>query len=204
VRFIGNHSSGKMGFALAEALADRGAEVALVCGPTQQHTNHPCISVTHVISAAQMYEACASRFSETDITVLAAAVADYRPVVQAPEKIKKKDKDLTLELTKTQDIAAELGKRKRDGQVILGFALETNDAHANALIKLRAKNFDMIVLNSLQDTGAGFGHDTNKVTIIDRNEHATTFGLKDKREVANDIIEALIGFSRKANALAKL
>ncbi|HTF18092.1 MAG TPA: bifunctional phosphopantothenoylcysteine decarboxylase/phosphopantothenate--cysteine ligase CoaBC [Chryseolinea sp.] len=196
VRFIGNHSSGKMGFALAEALADRGADVALVCGPTQQHTNHPGISVTHVTSAAQMYEACTARFAEADITVLAAAVADYRPVVQAPEKIKKKDENLMLELTKTHDIAAELGKQKRAGQLIVGFALETNDEHANALKKLSAKNFDMIVLNSLQDKGAGFGHDTNKVTIIDRNEQVTTFELKDKREVASDIINALIGFSR--------
>jgi phosphopantothenoylcysteine decarboxylase/phosphopantothenate--cysteine ligase len=204
VRFIGNHSSGKMGFAIAEALADHGADVALVCGPTQQHTNHPGISVTSVTSASQMYEACVERFSTADITVLAAAVADYRPVVQAQEKIKKKEDNLTLELTKTHDIAAELGKRKRGGQVIVGFALETNDERTNALKKLSAKNFDMIVLNSLQDEGAGFGHDTNKITIIDRNEQATTFELKDKREVANDIIDAVIGFSRMGTAVRKV
>lgn len=203
VRFIGNHSSGKMGFAIAEALADRGVEVELVCGPTQQHTNHPGIHVTHVTSAAQMYEACLSKFDAADITVLAAAVADYRPVKQAAEKIKKKDEPLTLELTKTHDIAAELGKRKRDGQVIVGFALETNDEHANALKKLNAKNFDFIVLNSLQDKGAGFGHDTNKVTIIDRNEQSTTFELKDKRDVANDIVDTVVRYSRE-RAAAKM
>jgi phosphopantothenoylcysteine decarboxylase/phosphopantothenate--cysteine ligase len=204
VRFIGNHSSGKMGFAIAEALADRGAEVQLVCGPTTQHTNHPGISVTRVVSAAQLYDACVARFDQADITVLAAAVADYRPATEASEKIKKKDENLVLELTRTHDTAAELGKRKRDDQVIVGFALETNDEQSNALKKLRSKNFDLIVLNSLQDKGAGFGHDTNKVTIIDRNEKTTTFELKDKREVANDIVDAAIGFSRLGNPVTRL
>jgi len=203
VRFIGNHSSGKMGFAIAEALADRGAEVQLVCGPTTQHTNHPGISVTRVVSAAQLYDACVARFDQADITVLAAAVADYRPATEASEKIKKKDENLVLELTRTHDTAAELGKRKRDDQVIVGFALETNDEQSNALKKLRSKNFDLIVLNSLQDKGAGFGHDTNKVTIIDRNEKTTTFELKDKREVANDIVDAAIGFSRLGNPVTR-
>jgi phosphopantothenoylcysteine decarboxylase/phosphopantothenate--cysteine ligase len=203
VRFIGNHSSGKMGFAIAEALADRGAAVQLVCGPTQQHTNHPGISVTHVVSAAQLFDACVARFDQADITVLAAAVADYRPSTQAPEKIKKKDENLVLELTRTHDTAAELGKRKREDQVIVGFALETNDEQSNALKKLRSKNFDLIVLNSLKDTGAGFGHDTNKVTIIDRNEKTTTFELKDKRDVANDIVDAAIGFSRLGNPVTR-
>lgn len=204
VRFIGNHSSGKMGFALAEVLADRGAEVALVCGPTNQHTNHAGISVIQVTSAAQMYEACTARFAEAKITVLAAAVADYRPLEQATEKIKKKDENLLLELTKTPDIAAELGKRKRDDQVIVGFALETNNERANALKKLRAKNFDLIVLNSLRDKGAGFGHDTNKVTIMDRDEQETTFELKEKREVANDIIDAVIRLSRTDKPVTKM
>lgn len=203
VRFIGNHSSGKMGFAIAEALADRGVNVELVCGPTQQHTNHPAIHVTHVTSAAQMYEACLAKFDASDITVLAAAVADYRPVKEAVEKIKKKDEPLTLELTRTHDIAAELGKRKRDDQVIVGFALETHDEHANALKKLSAKNFDFVVLNSLQDKGAGFGHNTNKVTIIDRNERSTTFDLKDKRDVANDIVDTVVRHSSE-RAAAKL
>lgn len=202
VRFIGNHSSGKMGFAIAEAIADRGAAVELVCGPTHLFTSHPNITVTHVTTAAQMYEACTTRFGAADIAVLAAAVADYRPVVQAAEKIKKKDGNLTLELTKTHDIAEELGKRKRDNQLIVGFALETNDERANALKKLSAKNFDLIVLNSLQDDGAGFGHDTNKITIIDRNERVTSFELKNKQAVANDIVDAVIGFSRSKSPVA--
>jgi len=204
VRFISNHSSGKMGFAIAEVLADRGAEVQLVCGPTQQHTNHPGINVIQVTSAAQMYESCTTRFDTADITVLAAAVADYRPVTPASEKIKKNGEHLTLELTRTHDIAAELGKRKRDDQLIVGFALETNNERANALKKLSAKNFDLIVLNSLQDEGAGFGHDTNKVTIIDKLEHATTFDLKDKSAVANDIVDALLGYSRQRSTITEL
>jgi phosphopantothenoylcysteine decarboxylase/phosphopantothenate--cysteine ligase len=193
-----------MGFAIAEVLADRGAEVQLVCGPTHQHTNHPGINVIQVTSAAEMYEACTTRFDAADITVLAAAVADYRPVTQASEKIKKNDAMFTLELTRTHDIAAELGKRKRDSQVTVGFALETNNERPNALKKLNAKNFDLIVLNSLQDEGAGFGHDTNKVTIIDKHEQAITFELKDKRAVADDIVDAIVGYSRKRSTIAEL
>lgn len=192
VRFIGNHSSGKMGYAIAEELANQGANVNLVTGPTHQHTNHPAISVKKVTSAAEMYTACAQFFPQSDITVLAAAVADYRPAERAEQKIKKKDETLTLALTKTQDIAESLGKMKHNGQVIVGFALETENEQANAIKKLQAKNFDLIVLNSLNDTGAGFGHDTNKITIIDRQNHAAAFDLKDKKEVARDIVQAII------------
>lgn len=191
VRFIGNHSSGKMGFAIAEALANQGAEVNLISGPTHQHTQHPNIRVKHVTTAKQMLEACAGHFDNADITVLSAAVADYKPAEEAKQKIKKKADDLTLSLTKTDDIAATLGKRKHNGQIIVGFALETEEEEANALKKLESKNFDLIVLNSLNDAGAGFGHDTNKVTIMDGKKKAT-YELKSKTEVAKDIVQAII------------
>lgn len=192
VRFIGNHSSGKMGFAIAESLANLGATVTLVSGPTQLHTSHPLVNVKKVMSAEEMYEACVAVFPKTDITVLAAAVADYRPAVRADQKIKKKDETLTLELTKTKDIAASLGKLKRNNQVIVGFALETEHEQENAQKKLEAKNFDLIVLNSLKDTGAGFGHDTNKITLLDRNGMVRSFDLKSKKEVARDIVSAIL------------
>jgi phosphopantothenoylcysteine decarboxylase/phosphopantothenate--cysteine ligase len=192
VRFIGNHSSGKMGFAIAEALASKGAAVNLITGPTQQRALHPGIEVTSVMSAEEMYNACAVLFPTSDITVLSAAVADYKPAVKAEQKIKKKDEEMTITLTKTHDIAASLGKMKHNGQIIVGFALETEQEQANALKKLESKNFDLIVLNSLNDKGAGFGHDTNKITIIDRQQKAKTFDLKSKKEVANDIVEAII------------
>ena len=192
VRFIGNHSSGKMGFAIAEALANEGAAVNLVTGPTQQHTIHPGVNVKAVTSAEEMYNVCNTLFPKSDITVLSAAVADYKPLVKAEQKIKKKDEHLTLELTKTHDIAASLGKFKSNGQVLVGFALETEQEKENALKKLESKNFDLIVLNSLNDKGAGFGHDTNKVTIISREQEAKTFELKSKKEVAYDIVEAII------------
>ena len=192
VRFIGNHSSGKMGFAIAESLATAGAEVNLVTGPTMQHTSNPHINVKKVVSAEDMYRACTELFPTSDIAVLAAAVADYKPIVVADQKIKKKDENLVLELTKTHDIAASLGKLKHNGQVIVGFALETQDEKSNALKKLESKNFDLIVLNSLNDSGAGFGHDTNKISIIDRQQNVRTFDLKNKRDVANDIVSAII------------
>jgi phosphopantothenoylcysteine decarboxylase / phosphopantothenate---cysteine ligase len=192
VRFIGNHSSGKMGFAIAEALANEGAQVNLITGPTHEHTHHPLISVKKVISAEDMFEACDKLFESSDITVLSAAVADYKPSVKADQKIKKKDDNLLLELTKTHDIAASLGKRKHNGQVIVGFALETENEHSNARKKLESKNFDLIVLNSLNDKGAGFGHSTNKITIINRNEETKEFALKTKQEAARDIVNAII------------
>jgi phosphopantothenoylcysteine decarboxylase/phosphopantothenate--cysteine ligase len=191
VRFIGNHSSGKMGYAIAEALAKEGASVNLVSGPTDQHATHQGIKVKHVTSAEEMYDACTALFGNSDITVLAAAVADYRPAVQATEKIKKNG-SLTLELTKTHDIAASLGKLKHNGQLVVGFALETQQEQENALKKLESKNFDLIILNSLRDSGAGFGHDTNKITIIDRDHKTTSFALKDKKAVARDIVNAII------------
>lgn len=192
VRFIGNHSSGKMGFAIAEELANQGAQVNLVTGPTSQHINHPGVIVNRVTSAEEMYNVCSSLFPQIDVTVLAAAVADYKPVSKADQKIKKKDETLTLELTKTQDIAASLGKLKHNGQVIVGFALETENEVDNALKKLESKNFDLIVLNSLNDKGAGFGADTNKITIINRKREQMSFDLKTKKEVARDIVHAIL------------
>jgi phosphopantothenoylcysteine decarboxylase / phosphopantothenate---cysteine ligase len=191
VRFIGNHSSGKMGFAIAEALASEGADVNLITGPTQQHTSRKDISVKAVTSAEEMYKACNDLFPSADITVLSAAVADYKPLEKASQKIKKKDENLVLELTRTHDIASSLGKLKHNGQVIVGFALETEDEKVNAMKKLQSKNFDLIVLNSLNDRGAGFGHDTNKVTIMD-SVKARSYELKSKKEVAKDIVEAII------------
>lgn len=192
VRFISNHSSGKMGFAIAESLANVGAIVNLVTGPTMQHTSHPSINVKRVMSAEDMYNTCLELFPKTDITVLAAAVADYKPTVTANQKIKKKDDTLVLELTKTHDIAASLGKLKHNGQVIVGFALETEHEQVNAIKKLEVKNFDLIVLNSLKDSGAGFGHDTNKISIIDRQQNIKSFDLKNKKAVADDIVSAII------------
>jgi len=191
VRFIGNHSSGKMGFAVAEALARAGAEVDLVAGPTHQHTRHPHIRVSQVTSAKEMMEACSGYFDTADIAVLSAAVADYRPAEAAKQKIKKKTENLSLALTRTDDIAAALGKRKHNGQILVGFALETEEAEINALNKLKSKNFDFIVLNTLNDPGAGFGHDTNKVTILD-GKGKRAFGMKSKKEVAGDIVQAII------------
>lgn len=192
VRFIGNHSSGKMGFAIAEQLATEGAQVTLVSGPTQQHTTHPLISVVRVTSAEEMYNACTSLFPTADITVLSAAVADYRPAQRADQKIKKKEDNLVIELTKTHDIAASLGKQKKNGQLLVGFALETEQEEVNALKKLESKNLDLIVLNSLNDKGAGFGFDTNKITIIDRQQQVEKFELKTKTEVAADIVKAIV------------
>jgi phosphopantothenoylcysteine decarboxylase/phosphopantothenate--cysteine ligase len=192
VRFIGNNSSGKMGYAIAEELANKGADVLLVSGPTHLTLSHPKIKLVRVSSAEEMYQACLSDFSNTDITVLSAAVADYRPSQRADQKIKKSDSSLSIELVKTHDIAAELGKLKREEQFTVGFALETENEQNNAQKKIAAKNFDLIVLNSLNDAGAGFGHDTNKITIIDKNNQSTEFNLKSKKEVAADIVNAII------------
>jgi len=191
VRFIGNNSSGKMGYAIAEELAARGAKVTLVSGPTYLTVGNPQIKVLPVTSAEEMYQACIHNFSSTDITVLAAAVADYRPAVRADQKIKKSDTALHIELIKTRDIAAELGKVKRKEQFTVGFALETENEINNAEKKIAAKNFDLIVMNSLNDAGAGFGGDTNKITIIDKNNKATEYNLKSKKEVATDIVNAI-------------
>ncbi|MEP2773942.1 MAG: bifunctional phosphopantothenoylcysteine decarboxylase/phosphopantothenate--cysteine ligase CoaBC [Fulvivirga sp.] len=191
VRFIGNHSSGKMGYALAETLANEGADIHLISGPTNLQVTHPNIKVTSVTSAQEMYDASVSIFNKMDIAVLAAAVADYKPDTVADQKIKKADSNLNISLTKTKDIAAELGKLKRNGQIMVGFALETENEEANAQKKIQSKNFDFIVLNSLNDKGAGFGHDTNKITIIDKQNKIRKFELKSKTAVAQDIVDTI-------------
>lgn len=195
VRFIGNNSSGKMGFAIAEALANHGAEVNLIAGPVAQSIHHPNIKITSVTSAEEMYQACVSHFANTNITVLAAAVADYKPATKAEQKIKKSEAALSIELVQTRDIAAELGRLKKENQFTVGFALETENEKANALKKIKAKNFDLIVLNSLNDAGAGFGHDTNKITLINKQGEASEFNLKSKKEVARDIVNAIINYT---------
>jgi phosphopantothenoylcysteine decarboxylase/phosphopantothenate--cysteine ligase len=173
-------------------MANQGATVNLVTGPTQQHTNHPLINVKPVVSAEEMFNACTALFPESDIAVLAAAVADYKPLQAAEHKIKKKENNVILELTKTHDIAASLATQKHNGQIVVGFALETEDETKNAIKKLDSKNFDLIVLNSLNDNGAGFGHNTNKITIINKRHEATSFDLKQKQEVAKDIVAAIV------------
>jgi len=192
VRFIGNFSSGKMGIAIAEALADKGARVTLALGPSREHTYHSHVNTIHVESAGEMYEACLAAFREANIAVLAAAVADYRPKVQATEKIKKKEGVLTLELIKTADILASLGKIKQPWQTLVGFALETNDEMDNANRKLEEKNADMIALNSLKDEGAGFGYDTNKITLLRRGMEPVALPLLSKAEVAGAIVDQIL------------
>jgi phosphopantothenoylcysteine decarboxylase/phosphopantothenate--cysteine ligase len=191
VRFIGNHSTGKMGYAIARELADRGAKVKLVSGPTNLELVHSNVTIHPVITAQQMYEKCLADFQEADIIVHSAAIADYTPKKTAKEKIKKNNDALHLELHTTVDIAAELGKDKRKNQMTIGFALESENELENAKIKLKKKNFDLIVLNSLRDEGAGFGHDTNKISILDQNETVKEFGLKSKTEVAVNIVDEI-------------
>lgn len=191
VRFIGNHSSGKMGVAIADALAARGAQVTLLLGPSAQEPAQSEVTTVRVRTAAEMHAEAARCFPEMDAAVLAAAVADYRPAQTAKEKIKKGTEEMTLRLEKTPDIAASLGRVKRPDQLLVGFALETEDELANAREKLERKNFDLIVLNSLRDAGAGFHHDTNKVTILYRNNKADHFQLKSKKAVAEDIVVAM-------------
>jgi len=190
VRFIGNYSSGKMGFALAEECAARGAEVQLVSGPVERTTSHPNIHLTRIESAQQMWDAASQLFPSMDAAILCAAVADFTPADVADKKIKREGDDLVLRLKPTQDIAKGLGQMKRADQRLIGFALETNDELANAQKKLQKKNFDFIVLNSLQDKGAGFRHDTNKITIVSPTA-TKEYPLKPKTEVAKDIIDEL-------------
>lgn len=194
VRFIGNYSSGKMGFALAEECAARGAEVVLIAGPVSMKTQHPAIRRIDVESAGQMYEAAMQEFPAVDVAVLCAAVADYRPKNQAETKIKRTEgENLILKLVPNKDIAASLGQIKKEHQTLIGFALETNDEEQNALRKIEKKNLDYIVLNSLNDSGAGFQYDTNKISIIDKEGNKTDFDLKDKKSVAKDIINTALG-----------
>lgn len=188
VRFVGNYSSGKMGFALAEECASRGAEVTLIAGPVQLKTIHPNIHRIDVESAGQMYEAAMQAFPSADAGILCAAVADFTPEQVADKKIKREGDNMHLTLKPTQDIAACLGKAKKEGQLLVGFALETNNEQQNAQGKLERKNLDFIVLNSLNDKGAGFRHDTNKISIIDKRGK-TDYDLKPKTQVAKDIID---------------
>lgn len=192
VRFIGNRSSGKMGIAIAEELANRGASVQLILGPSKLTPEHENIITTRVQTAQEMYEAAQQHFIKSDIAILAAAVADYRPKVIANKKIKKKGEQMQLELEKTPDIAASLGKIKSNHQLMIGFALETNNEVVNAQAKLIKKNFDFIVLNSLRDKGAGFNHDTNKVTILHRDNKQQKYELKSKQAVAKDIVNEIL------------
>lgn len=192
VRFIGNRSSGKMGIEIAKKLLDKGAEVHLVMGPsTVEITPHKNLHVTRIETASEMYNACMEKFSDMSVGIFAAAVADYTPVHVASEKIKKAGDSLILELKKTKDILKEIGSIKKTTQITVGFALETTNEIEHAKEKLQKKNVDFLVLNSLKDTGAGFQHDTNKITILDKHNNITTFELKTKTAVAVDIVNYL-------------
>lgn len=193
VRFIGNYSSGKMGYAIAEECASRGAEVTLVCGPVALNVSNPDIKVVKVETAREMLGACEAVFPKTDIAIMCAAVADYAPRDVADHKIKRERSEVpVIHLIKNPDIAATLGSMKRPGQVLVGFALETDNEMENAASKLIRKNLDMIVLNSLRDKGAGFGTDTNKVTVMKADGSQTVFPMKSKRDVAKDIIDLIL------------
>ena len=196
VRFIGNHSSGKMGFAIADQLARLGADVTLVAGPSAQISKMTAVKRINITSAAEMLAACLRDFPVANICIMSAAVADYTPLQPSLHKIKKSDQQLNIQLKQTVDILSTLGGQKTSGQVLVGFALETNDEEKNAIKKLQAKNLDFIVLNSLNDAGAGFKTDTNKITMIDRDLQKTTFGLKTKEEVAVDICNKIIGLMK--------
>ena len=192
VRYIGNYSTGKMGIAIAETLANEGCEVVLVLGPTSLNTLHANIKTIQVRSAEEMLNACTTHFAETDIAVMSAAVADYTPTTLSTSKIKKKDEEFTIQLKKTTDILKQLGSKKSKNQVLIGFALENKNEKSYALKKLEEKNADAIVLNSLNDEGAGFAYDTNKITIFEKNGTETNYELKSKPEVAKDIVEKII------------
>jgi len=192
VRYIGNQSTGKMGIALAKELAQRGASVELVLGPSSLKINDPRINVTRVQSAEEMYNACLDIFPSAQIAVMSAAVADYTPVSFSPEKIKKNSETFTLELSRTKDILQSLGEKKKPGQILVGFALENTDEAAYARKKLKSKNADMIVLNSLNNEGAGFGFDTNQVTIFEKGGAEIPYGQKSKQQVARDIVDRII------------
>ncbi|MCF8429309.1 MAG: bifunctional phosphopantothenoylcysteine decarboxylase/phosphopantothenate--cysteine ligase CoaBC [Bacteroidia bacterium] len=201
VRFIGNYSSGKMGFAIAEELAKRGAMVTLIAGPVEITHYHNNINRINVQSAEQMFELVNEYFSNSNISVMCAAVADYSPITVANEKIKKQNEDsLFIELKKTKDILKHIGSIKTDKQIVVGFALETNNEEENALIKLKEKNADFIVLNSLQTFGAGFKHDTNQVTILKNSGEKLVFNLKSKNNVANDIVNEIVKIINKIDA----
>ncbi|MFA9389852.1 MAG: phosphopantothenoylcysteine decarboxylase [Prolixibacteraceae bacterium] len=191
VRFIGNYSSGKMGFAIAEALANQGAKVILIAGPVNLYIHHPNIERINVTSAVEMYETAMERFPGTNGAVMCAAVADYRPLETSNKKIKRDKGSMHIELVPNPDIAASLGQIKTSEQLLVGFALETNDERENAWLKLKKKNLDFIVLNSLNDKGAGFQTDTNKISIINSDNKIIDFELKSKSLVALDIVEQM-------------
>lgn len=199
VRFIGNYSSGKMGFALAEACAEAGAEVTLVAGPVSLKTSHASIHRVDVESAAEMYQAAVDAYDRADAAIMCAAVADYAPETVSDVKLKRSGEERVLHLKPNPDIAAELGRRKRPGQCLVGFALETNDEESNARLKMEKKNLDFIVLNSLRDAGAGFRCDTNKVTVIGREGEPVEIPCKLKTEVAADIVEILARYMTGAH-----
>lgn len=191
VRFIGNYSTGKMGYALATSCANAGYQVILISGPTALTIEHPLVKRIDVESAQNMYDAVMAYAPQSDVVISCAAVADFTPISVADHKIKREGDHLILELEPTKDIASALGKKKKEGQILVGFALETNDEEANAQGKLQRKNLDFIVLNSLQDQGAGFGYDTNKVTLLDRDGTRTALPLMSKVAVADKIVEHL-------------
>ena len=197
VRFIGNHSSGKMGFALAEEFAAQGADVTLICGPNSLKAIHKNIKRIDIVSAEDLNKAAINAFKSADISVLSAAVADYKPAKVAGQKIKKADGTKVLELIPTKDTLADLGKRKKSKQLLVGFALETENEIMNAKAKIKNKNLDLIILNSLNDKGAGFKSDTNKISIIDKYNKITKFELKSKAEVAQDIIKVILKLNSK-------
>ncbi len=201
VRFIGNYSTGKMGFALAHMCASAGANVILVSGPSSLKTNNTNITRINVQGAQQMYDACVEHFGLCHAAIMSAAVADYTPIETASQKIKKADTDLVIKLKKTPDILKQLGHSKTPAQIVIGFALETNNAEQNALNKLQSKNADMIVLNSLQDEGAGFGTDTNKVVLFKKNNTKINLPLMSKNDVAKHIVEELITMLDKDDIL---
>jgi phosphopantothenoylcysteine decarboxylase/phosphopantothenate--cysteine ligase len=191
VRYISNHSSGKMGYAIAEQLLQQGAEVFMVSGPVCMELKHPNLKIVKVNSASEMYLACCHLFEEVDIAIFAAAVADYRPAKVAEQKIKKDESSFTISMVKNIDIACEFGRVKRQDQISIGFALETNDELVHAQGKLLKKNFDMVILNSMNDANATFGYDTNKITILKKDMDQKEFSLKQKSEVAKDIVKEI-------------
>lgn len=197
VRFIGNRSSGKMGVAIAEALAAEGVSVTLVLGPSVVEVKNKAIKVIRVETSDEMFEATTANFKDRDIVICSAAVADYKPATVSPVKIKKKEEQLNLELMRTRDILSELGRQKQDGQCLVGFALETNDVIAYAQQKLKNKNLDIIVANSATEAGSGFAGDTNKITLIDKHNKITNFELKSKRDAAKDIVNYITDFINK-------
>lgn len=192
VRFIGNHSSGIMGYELVKSCVARGAKVILVSGPTQLSISNSQVKLIEITSADEMYDACISNFPKADVTIMAAAVADYKPKNVSDQKIKKSNSVPIIELVPTIDILAKMGTMKKQSQLLIGFALETNNEIENAKQKLENKNLDLIVLNSLQIKGAGFGHPTNQISLIDKNKQVTDFDLKPKKEVAEDIVNKIV------------